>query len=312
MYAMDLLSSKKRIGKTSLIALRIIFNSNNGLYKLLKEGLSLNKIQNLDHVGLKHFKFKNIDEVLKKLSNFDLFEEQAINIIDWCDNNNVKIIDIFDEYYPQNLLEIKSPPCLIFCKGNIDLLNNKKSIAIVGTRNSTNYGRKITQNVSSFFAEKNINIVSGLAMGIDTFAHQASLDVGGYTTAVLVDIKTISPTSNAKLAENIINNNGLIFSENIPGTQPSAGYLFTERNRLQTAISKALIVIESSVDSGTSSTCKHALDQGIKIFCSDLRSIKDYPEVLFENSLNKKLVNNEKAIKFTKKNYDLILNTISY
>ena len=149
-------------------------------------------------------------------------------------------------------------------------------------------------------------------MGIDTFAHQASLDVGGFTTAVLVDIKTISPKSNAKLAQSIIDNNGLIFSENIPGTQPNAGYLFTERNRLQTAISKALIVIESSIDSGTSTTCKHALDQGIKVFCSDLSSIKDYPEVLFANSLNKKLVDDRKAIKFTKKNYGLILNTINY
>ena len=115
-------------------------------------------------------------------------------------------------------------------------------------------GSVIAKRVSEFFSSNDVYIVIGLANGIDTEAHNAALSAGGLTTAIIVDLKKINPPSNTNLAKKICKNDGLIMSENTPGTSSGEKYLFTMRNRLQSSLSKVVLVIEAGKDSGTRST----------------------------------------------------------
>lgn len=289
--------------KRELITLRIIFNSNSGLNKVINAGVSLDEIKSLKRENLESLRFRNHQEILNKLQDYELYESKAINTINWCEQNSISILSIFDENYPKKLSMLKNPPCLLFCSGNVNLLNMEKSIAIVGSRNISNYGKIITEKTTSYFAKNGANIVSGLAKGVDTHAHQSALNNNAPTTAVLVDIKTISPASNTNLAKEIVQNGGLVLSENIPGTQASDAYLFIDRNRIQAGLSKLVVIIEAGSESGTQSTAKHAIEQKKPIYCSDLHKISNYPEVKFKDSLNKKLFDQGEAKLFTEETY---------
>src|SRR3990167_2175493 len=120
-----------------------------------------------------------------------------------------------DKNYPKPLAHIADPPQILYCRGNLNLLN-KTCFAVVGTRKLTSYGKEITQNLVRGLVQAGFVIVSGLAFGIDTVAHQTTLDVGGKTIAVLgggVSDKDIGPQTNLPLAKNILNNDGLLISE---------------------------------------------------------------------------------------------------
>ena len=189
---------------------------------------------------------------------------------------------------------------------DIKLLKERNSIAVVGTRKCSKYGTAIAKGVSSFFALNGINVVSGLALGIDTIAHEQSLASHGNTTAVLIDIMSVSPSSNSELAQRIAKNNGLLLSENLPGTPPEK-YHYVARNRLQVALSKIVFIIEASNKSGTKATAEHAIKQGKQIYCPEVSIIADYPESIYEESLNKSLIEGNKAKTFTKDAYNSIL-----
>lgn len=170
-----------------------------------------------------------------------------------------------DNSYPEKLKAISDPPDFLFYKGNLDILKNTKSVAIVGTRTATGYGKSITKKISSMLAERGIVIVSGLAAGIDSYAHEGTL-VSGKTVAVLgTGIDTIYPASNEKLAKEIIKNKGLIISEYPPGivSQP---WFFPQRNRIISAISDAVIIIEGDTQSGSLITARFAIKQGKPLF----------------------------------------------
>tara|TARA_Y100001935_G_C17266806_1_gene489619 strand:+ start:544 stop:1473 length:930 start_codon:yes stop_codon:yes gene_type:complete len=301
---------QNKFNKRELITLRTIFNSNSGLYKIINAGISLDEIKSLNQEKLKDLRFRNCDEVLNKLHDYESFETKAIEIIDWCDNENIFIISIFNEKYPKKLKMLKNPPCLLFCMGNVNLLSMEKSVAVVGSRDVSNYGNIITKKTTTYFAKNNINIVSGLAKGVDTQAHKAAISCKAPTTAVLVDIKDISPPSNLNLAEDIVRNDGLLVSENLPGTKASDSYLFIERNRIQTGLSKLVIIIEASANSGTKSTAKHAIEQKKPIYCSDLKLVQSYPNEKYIDSLNKKLSDQNDAKLFSDKTYDEMMEVI--
>lgn len=308
----DLISSinKNVLTNKELIALKIIFNSNDAVYKFIKQNLSIDEIVSLNKEQLKNLNFRKAEDILNKLKNYELYEQQSIDVIDWCDDKEVKIISFFDPLYPKSIKEIANPSCLIFCLGNTDLLKYTDSIAIVGTRNCSEYGEKIAAGVSRYFASNDINIVSGLALGIDTIAHEESLKSHGKTTAVLIDLKNISPPKNKNLAKKIIDNDGLLIAENIPGTLPKK-YHYTERNRLQAALSKLVFIIEADVDSGTKTTSDFAMIQGKQIFCPELNLISNYPDELYTGSLNKYLLESKNAKPFTKDLYPKILEMLS-
>ena len=182
--------------------------------------------------------------------------------------NNIKLINIYDERYPQNLKNIHTPPILIYLIGNDEILNNK-NIAIIGCREATNYGLKVAYNIASELSKNNINIVSGLAKGIDAKAHLGSVNVlsEGKTIAVLGNgLDTIYPSENKELALKIIKSGGAIISEFPLGTKPEKQN-FPIRNRIISGISDGVVVVEAKEKSGTIITVDFALEQGKNVYC---------------------------------------------
>lgn len=179
----------------------------------------------------------------------------------------IKEIGLNNKEYPKLLKQISDPPKQLYCRGNISLLNTF-CFGVVGTRKLTNYGKEATVMIVSGLVENNITIVSGLALGIDTIAHQAALDNSLSTIAVLgtgIDDKTIYPGENFKLAKNILSKGGLIMSEYPAKTSGFRGN-FPARNRIISGLSRGVLVIEAPEKSGALITTKHAIDQNRDIF----------------------------------------------
>lgn len=169
------------------------------------------------------------------------------------------------KYYPEKLKNISSPPKELFCLGNLELMS-KQSIAIIGSRNYSNYGKRAAQEFSYNLAKNNICIISGMAKGIDSFAHNAALNANGSTIAVIGNgIDIVYPKENIKLFNEIISNNGLIISEYPLGTKPQRQN-FPARNRIISGLSDGVLVIEAKEKSGTNITVDFALDQGKDVF----------------------------------------------
>lgn len=140
------------------------------------------------------------------------------------------------------------------------------TVAIVGTRKPTSYGKEVTYKLASDLASHGIVIVSGLAIGVDSIAHRAALDIGGITIAIVANgVDIIYPAANQRLAKDILDNNGAIISEYEPGVE-ARSYQFLERNRIVSGLSDAVIVTEAAIRSGTMSTATHALEQGRDVF----------------------------------------------
>ncbi|MBC7943243.1 DNA-protecting protein DprA [Candidatus Saccharibacteria bacterium] len=140
------------------------------------------------------------------------------------------------------------------------------TVAIVGSRKPTAYGREVTYQLSHDLASRGIVIISGLALGVDGIAHRAALEADGTTIAVLAGgVDIIYPASHKSLAGDILKSGGAIISEYEPGTQPRQ-HQFLERNRIVSGLSDAIIVTEAAARSGTLSTVMHALEQGREVF----------------------------------------------
>lgn len=175
-----------------------------------------------------------------------------------------RIITLWDEHYPPLLREIPDAPVLLFVKGEITEQDHN-AISIVGTRNPSSYGRIITDRFGEELGRNGLTVVSGLARGIDSFAHNAALKAGGRTIAVLGSgIDVIYPSENALLAEKICRN-GAIVSEFPMGTGPDAPN-FPRRNRIIAGVSVATIVVEAGKKSGALITATCAVDAGREVF----------------------------------------------
>lgn len=168
--------------------------------------------------------------------------------------------------FPECLKNIKNPPKEIYYIGNIDLLN-EKSFAVIGSRSCSDYGVRMAEKFSKELTYNGINIVSGMAKGIDCVAQKNCIYAGGKTIAVLgCGVDVIYPKQNSSLYHEILNNNGLIISEYKPGTEANSKF-FPKRNRIISAIGMGVLVIESAYRSGTSITARYAIQQGKKVFC---------------------------------------------
>ena len=179
--------------------------------------------------------------------------------------NNIDIISTEDNEYPKILKNIYDPPVSLYIKGNKEILNND-SIAIIGCRDCTQYGKNVAQELAYNIAMKKINIVSGLAKGIDGIAHKGAILSGGKTIAVLGNgLDTIYPTENIPLAKEILKTGGAIISEYPLGERPQKQN-FPERNRIVSGMSKGIIVAEAKEKSGTLITVDFALEQGRDVF----------------------------------------------
>lgn len=213
--------------------------------------------------------FENFETIIKKnkyinnkLTEYNKFNEMnKIKLrIEYLTRNNINFINYFDEEYPQDLRNIQNPPYTLFYIGNIDLLKERK-VAIVGARNCTNYGIAVTKQLTKLLNSYNISIISGGAKGIDSETHKTSVELNKSTIVVLgCGVDVIYPKSNYHLFEEI-KKSGLIISEFIPGTPPNA-YNFPQRNRIISALSELVLVIEASEKSGSLITANYAADQG--------------------------------------------------
>ena len=175
-------------------------------------------------------------------------------------------IDMEDEEYPQRLLKIKNFPTKIYAKRNIELLNAKSIVGIVGTRKCTDYGRIVAREFAKELSKKGICIISGMAIGIDGIAHNVAIEQQGKTIAVLGSgLNHISPPENEWLFHKILENGGCIISEYPPDTESDKNK-FPIRNRIISGISDGVLVVEAIHRSGSSITAKYAKAEGKQVF----------------------------------------------
>lgn len=212
----------------------------------------------LEKAGLKEGLVK---EFISWRKSFDLdaaqqeLTREKINFITW-----------HDPEYPALLLEISSPPPILYYKGQLDT-NINNHLAVVGSRQHSAYADKIISTLLTQVATSDIEIISGLALGVDGLAHRAALQAGGRTIAILgsgLSADNIYPAENRWLAEEIINSGGAIISEFPPGTPPYKQN-FPQRNRIIAGLAQATLVIESKEKSGALITATYALEQNREV-----------------------------------------------
>ncbi|MBE7047452.1 MAG: DNA-protecting protein DprA [Ruminococcaceae bacterium] len=232
------------------------------IYKLYEMFESVENIYTLSESTMRMTGFlTNAD--INKLN--DKSTEEAQRIYDSIQNNNIKIITIDSPDYPESLRNLSDPPCVLYIKGKFIDLNRYASISIVGSRRPTQYGAYSAEYIAREVAKKGYIIISGLADGIDSFAHTGALMAEMPTVAVLgCGIDKVYPASNTNLATKIVKD-GMLISEYPPGTPP-AKHRFPERNRIIAALSLATAVIEANENSGSLITSKLALELGKDIF----------------------------------------------
>lgn len=207
-----------------------------------------------------NIKEKYIDKIINPI-----YRENLNSYIEYMKKNCIDIITIYDKYYPEKLKEIYDPPVILYIKGRKEILK-EKAISIVGCRNSSKYGENIAKKIAYNLSLNNINIVSGLAKGIDSFAHIGALEAKGKTIAVVgCGLDTVYPRENKNLFGNIIKQGGAVISEYVIGTKP-VPYNFPKRNRIISGLSNSVIVVEAKEKSGTLITADFALEQGKEIY----------------------------------------------
>ena len=174
----------------------------------------------------------------------------------------VNKLTLTDHAYPQLLKHIPDAPETLYVRGSIEALSFNTSLSVVGSRKPTAYGRGVTELLTREVAQKGIPIVSGLALGIDSIAHKAALEVDCTTVAVLPGgLERIYPTSHRYIAETILKQGGALVSEYPEGTPPIRSN-FIARNRIVSGLTSATLITEAAQRSGTLHTAKFALEQG--------------------------------------------------
>jgi DNA processing protein len=216
---------------------------------------SLKQLQQVDGIGY---------NLAQDIHSFDDWEE-VDRVLKQTEKANAWLLDLSDTNYPAMLKHIYDPPILLWGLGD-PLVLNEPMLAAVGTRRMSSYGKKMTQRITKEIVAQDVVIVSGLALGVDTIAHETTIEAGGRTVAVLGSgIDWIYPDQNKALAKEIIRTGGAILSEFPPGSKPDAGN-FPPRNRIVSGMSHGTVVMESGVKGGSMITARVALDQNREVF----------------------------------------------
>ena len=248
----------------------------------LKSLVTLNRIEGFGATGLRKLLdffespqdiLQNADKLAKIPAIAPRLADRIVRIkkesnpsheLELAAKEHIRIISIFDELYPANLKNIFSPPILLYVKGEL-LAEDIASIAIVGSRRPTLYGRFAAENLATDLAGKGLTVVSGMARGVDTASHKGALKVKGRTIAVLGSgLDVVYPAENRSLAEQIANS-GAVISEFPMGTRPLRKN-FPRRNRIISGLSLGVVVVEAAQKSGSLITASFALDQGREVF----------------------------------------------
>lgn len=202
---------------------------------------------------------EKVNQFLSEKSLLDLDHEYT-NL----SKENIQIISINSARYPNPLKHITSPPPILFTKGIFEPDYFNKAVAIVGSRKATPYGKIMARKLAEDLAQANVTIISGLARGIDSAAHEGALAKQGYTIGVLgCGIDLIYPPENRPLYSQIVRS-GCLLTEFSPG-QPPLGFHFPQRNRIISGLSAAVVIVEADLNSGALITADFALSQGKEV-----------------------------------------------
>ena len=192
-------------------------------------------------------------------SQIDLDAEMAK-----LDKHHVTVLTWEDDAYPSLLKQIYAPPPVLYVRGTLSI-DDEWAVGVVGTRRATSYGKQVARMLGADLARSNVTVVSGLARGIDGIAHQAALDAGGRTIAVMAcGLDQVYPPEHRKLAQAIVENGALV-SDYPLGTRPEARN-FPPRNRIISGLSLGVVVVEAGRRSGALITAEFALEQGREVF----------------------------------------------
>ena len=195
-------------------------------------------------------------------------EAEFVEVLQRTKALRVETVSIFNDDYPEALLNIYNPPPIIFLRGNKEVLSDcKHFIAIVGSRNADREGIELAREIALNLAKAGVVVVSGLALGVDGAAHRGAIDSGSLQSTIAVlgnGLPNIYPHSHARLANEIINCHGAILSQFEIGT-PAYPSNFLDRNRIISGLSQAVCVIEAGQRSGSLVTARYALEQGREV-----------------------------------------------
>ena len=198
--------------------------------------------------------------------------QQVAKLITGLGSDGIEVICAFEDHYPPLLRAATNPPPVICVRGTL-VPEDDPALAIIGTRRPTRDGDANARAIARACAERGVTIVSGLALGVDSAAHRGALDAGGRTVAVLGSgLRRIYPPKNKRLAAHIARSGALI-SETPPGANTSAARLLG-RNRLTAALSRGVVTVEATDDSGTMRTVRDAIALGLPLFACDWQADK--------------------------------------
>ena len=219
------------------------------------ENDNLSEYLSIDGIGLETAKAimqsKNLDE--------------ANRILEFTQKNDIGLVSFWSKAYPKKLRQVYGAPPMLYYKGDNIFRDEVPSIAIVGSRKCTPYGLSLASAISEELSSCGINVVSGLAKGIDAAAHRAALRSGGITTGVLgCGIDVVYPTGNREIYTQIRESGGMILTEFSPGTAASTN--FPQRNRIISGICDGVVVVEAARSSGSLITAHYALEQGRDVY----------------------------------------------
>lgn len=267
------LMSIYRVGKVKI---------NNDYLDIVKNSNDFNELINNKIINNKYSKDK-LDKALEKCEK----------IYNYIINSDIEIITIFDDNYPEKLKIMgNKKPLFLYIKGNKEALTNL-NIGIVGTRKPSNKSKSFEKDIVKSIVEENRTTVSGLALGCDKIAHKATIDNNGITIAILPSgIDKITPSSNKKLAKEILEKNGCLISEYEPTKSANKGS-YVERDKIIAAISDVTLIIECSEKSGTMHTANAVIEYEKDLYAY----LPEDPAIINLYTGNKLLIKENKATK---------------
>lgn len=199
------------------------------------------------------------EKLARSIASFKPPKDDILRDMETLERLGVRVISRWHPDYPANLKDIYDPPALLFVRGSI-LPEDTRAVAVVGTREPTGYGLDVTEQITRDLVRAEVTTVSGLARGIDTACHKATLKEGGRTLGILgCGIDVIYPRENRSLMDEMVES-GAVISEFRPGIEP-LGTNFYRRNRVVSGLAKGVLVVEASLKSGSLITAGHAADQ---------------------------------------------------
>jgi len=236
--------------------------SNRKIEKLLEYFGSIEELWNNFNVEKYNLSILNPEIIYNLTKIKDGFGER---LFEKLHDENAFIVTCFDEEYPNKLKNIDGAPHILYYKGNLSAANNL-SIAVIGSRKATNYGKWTAEKFTKELSDFGVTIISGLAMGIDTIAHQTAIKYNTRTIGVIgCGINIVYPKKNETLYRQIVEADGAIITEYPFGMEPMPSN-FPDRNRIISGLSDGILVIEAQEKSGTLITVGHAANQGKEIF----------------------------------------------